>query len=467
MSTAASAASTRSRSAAPVTPKLAGPNATSSPTVGMNSWSSGSWKTIPTRRRISRRFAGRHRQPADRDAAGAGPQDAVEVQHQRRLARPVRAEQRDPLAGLDAQVDPVQGLVPVGVGEREPGDLQRRRPAAARGPAAEARTRSTVRSPRAERSRQRSTPAAPQPMAASTAATPAGARPATHCRRLGAPSAARGQGAVEPAGEHREVHPLAALVGADEQRAHALARSPRPATGTAGRARGTGGPAASGRPRRRSGRRSAASAWRWSPPAPGRAAAASPSSRSRSGVVAARVSEISTPSVPLTTMFQAPSRPGSDSANPSTSIRGPGPVNGSSTASTTNGSSITARRRIQPGGIRASAHTTASTSRCPANTPNASRGVATTQTAPSSAATIFTSAGSRCTGRGARQVQRVGVARAHRRSALAGRGTRTGRRPADRRCGAAAGTAAPRRSAVTSTPMIPASPVVPSRPPTA
>ena len=122
-----------------------------------------------------------------------------------------------------------------------------------------------------------------------------------------------------------------------------------------------------------------------------------PDSRSRSGVVAARVSEISTPSVPFTTMFQAPSRPGSDSATPSTSIRGPGPVNGSSTASTTNGSSITARRRIQPGGIPATAHTTASTARCPANTPNASRGVATTQIAPSTAATILTSAGSRCT----------------------------------------------------------------------
>ena len=123
-----------------------------------------------------------------------------------------------------------------------------------------------------------------------------------------------------------------------------------------------------------------------------------PSSRSRSGVVAARVSEISTPSVPFATMFHAPSRPGCDSATPSTSIRGSGPVNGSSTASTTNGSSISARRRIQPGGIRAIAHTTASTARCPANTPNASRGVATTHTAPSSAATIFTSAGSRCTG---------------------------------------------------------------------
>ena len=119
------------RSAGPVTPKLAGPKATSSPTVGMNSWSSGSWKTIPTRRRISRRVAGSTGSPPTLDAAGAGAQDAVEVQHQRRLARPVRPEQRDPLTGLDAQVDPVQGLVAVGVGERHAADVQGRRPARA------------------------------------------------------------------------------------------------------------------------------------------------------------------------------------------------------------------------------------------------------------------------------------------------------------------------------------------------
>ena len=39
-----------------MTPKLAGPNATSSARVGMNNWSSGSWNTTPTRRRISRMF---------------------------------------------------------------------------------------------------------------------------------------------------------------------------------------------------------------------------------------------------------------------------------------------------------------------------------------------------------------------------------------------------------------------------
>ncbi len=34
-----------------------GPNATSSATVGMNSWSSGSWKTIPTLLRIEGRVS--------------------------------------------------------------------------------------------------------------------------------------------------------------------------------------------------------------------------------------------------------------------------------------------------------------------------------------------------------------------------------------------------------------------------
>ena len=63
----------------------------------MNSWSSGSWNTMPTRRRIS---GGSPWRPAarDRDGPGAGGEDAVEVQHQRGLAGAVGAEQRDPLA---------------------------------------------------------------------------------------------------------------------------------------------------------------------------------------------------------------------------------------------------------------------------------------------------------------------------------------------------------------------------------
>jgi hypothetical protein len=73
-------------------------------------------------------------------------------------------------------------------------------------------------------------------------------------------------------------------------------------------------------------------------------------------------------------------------------------VNGRSTASTTNGASIRDRRAIHPGGIRAAHQTAASSRRKPPNTTNASRGVDTTHTTTRNAATIFTSAGSRCTG---------------------------------------------------------------------
>ena len=41
------------------------------------------------------------------------------MQHQRGLAGAVGAEQRDPLALVDVEVDAVQGLVAVGVGERD------------------------------------------------------------------------------------------------------------------------------------------------------------------------------------------------------------------------------------------------------------------------------------------------------------------------------------------------------------
>ena len=64
------------------------------------------------------------RQPGDLHAAAPAAQDAVEVQHQGGLAGAVGPEQRDPLAALDAQVDAVERLVSVGVGEREVLDEQ-------------------------------------------------------------------------------------------------------------------------------------------------------------------------------------------------------------------------------------------------------------------------------------------------------------------------------------------------------
>jgi hypothetical protein len=58
-----------------------------------------------------------HLEAADLDAAGVRFVDAVQVQRQRGLAGAVGAEQRHALAVLDAQVDTVQCLVPVWVGE--------------------------------------------------------------------------------------------------------------------------------------------------------------------------------------------------------------------------------------------------------------------------------------------------------------------------------------------------------------
>ena len=69
------------------TPKLAGPKATSSCTVGMNSWSSGSWKTMPTRWRISRRFGFVTGEPAHLHLAGPAAEDAVEVEDERASCR--------------------------------------------------------------------------------------------------------------------------------------------------------------------------------------------------------------------------------------------------------------------------------------------------------------------------------------------------------------------------------------------
>src|SRR5450759_1174831 len=51
------------------------------------------------------------------DGATPGGQDAVQVQHEGRLARPVRTEQGDPFATLDRQVDAVERLESVRVGK--------------------------------------------------------------------------------------------------------------------------------------------------------------------------------------------------------------------------------------------------------------------------------------------------------------------------------------------------------------
>ena len=111
MPTASSASSTRAASSSPRSPRLAGPKATSSRTVGMNSWSSGSWNTMPTRRRISARLAFARRAARRRSRRRRRRVwMPLRCEHERRLAGAVGAEHGDPLAGADGEVDAAQRL---------------------------------------------------------------------------------------------------------------------------------------------------------------------------------------------------------------------------------------------------------------------------------------------------------------------------------------------------------------------
>ncbi len=78
----------------------------------------------PTHLLERRAVAGVDGAAAHAHVAGARRQDPVEVVHERGLAGAVRAEQRDALAGLEAEVDAEERLVAVGVGVREAADLQ-------------------------------------------------------------------------------------------------------------------------------------------------------------------------------------------------------------------------------------------------------------------------------------------------------------------------------------------------------
>ena len=162
------------RSSAPVTPKLAGPNATSSRDRRHEQLVVGVLEDDPDPAADLPQARGRHRQPADAHAC-----------RRRRGRMPLRCSTSVVLPApfgpssatrsprFDAQVDPVQRLVPVGVGEREAADLA--------GTAAGRTGRRRVRHARpldhARPSRRR--PARRPP--------PAGARPVTHWRRPGCP----------------------------------------------------------------------------------------------------------------------------------------------------------------------------------------------------------------------------------------------------------------------------------------
>jgi hypothetical protein len=79
----------------------------------MKSWSSGSWKTSPTRARTVAQRARAHLQPGHAQRALAA-QQAVEVQHQRGLPGAVGSQDGDALAVADPQVDPSNAKRPSG-----------------------------------------------------------------------------------------------------------------------------------------------------------------------------------------------------------------------------------------------------------------------------------------------------------------------------------------------------------------
>ena len=108
-----------------------GPNATSSNTVGLNSWSSGSWNTRPDLGPDPAHGRAVDDGVADADRPVGRLVDAVEVQHQRALAGAVRTDQRHLLARADREVEPLQRLEPVRVAEVEVLDRHRGRRAGA------------------------------------------------------------------------------------------------------------------------------------------------------------------------------------------------------------------------------------------------------------------------------------------------------------------------------------------------
>ena len=87
------------RARRPRRPRLAGPKATSSRTVGMNSWSSGSWKTMATRRRISARLAFVTGSPPTVTVPACGSRMPLRCRTRVVLPAPFGPEHGDPLAG--------------------------------------------------------------------------------------------------------------------------------------------------------------------------------------------------------------------------------------------------------------------------------------------------------------------------------------------------------------------------------
>ena len=149
--------------------------------------------------------------------------------------------------------------------------------------------------------------------------------PAAHCLGAaggGAPTDRQlGHLAVEAPREHRQVHPLAAFVGPEEQHPNAFGGGARPGAASAASRRARSGPSASDWPRPSDSPHSGSSTSAPRSPRRERRSRLSATGSSLADVVAATVSEAATPSVPLTTMPHAAYRPLTESCSPATSIR--------------------------------------------------------------------------------------------------------------------------------------------------
>ena len=111
---------TRRRSAAPRSPPSSGESSRArmmlSRTVPTNTWCS--WVTRATSVRSTSSGSAVSSTPADGDRTGPRPVDPGQQPAERRLARAARADDRQPLAGPQLEINPVQHVVIVAV--REP-----------------------------------------------------------------------------------------------------------------------------------------------------------------------------------------------------------------------------------------------------------------------------------------------------------------------------------------------------------
>ena len=228
MPSSASRSSTRPAASSRPRPMLSGPKANSSRTVGENSWASVFWKTNPRRDRNAWLSCSSSRDVRGdvlvegAVAAGVGEEQAGQDLEQRRLAAPVRPEQRDSLAPLDRQAHRVERGEPaeVGVAERVSGEHR---------PVAGGRARLGIRAAR------------PWPTARVAAAT---ATTTVRAARSATASVGGGEGAgltdIAP-GNHGLVDLAGQLVGLAEQHAggcaHEAARLERWLSGFTVRAR--------------------------------------------------------------------------------------------------------------------------------------------------------------------------------------------------------------------------------------